>query len=272
MTFARFDEAADRWKIQTERGDRVSEKFLVMANGLLSAPKEPDFKGLESYRGRCLLTARWPEETPDLSGETVGVIGTGSSGIQVIRALADQVRHLFVFQRTAPYGVPSHNGPMNPEYEKRMKRRYAELRKNEFLSETGIAMLDRAIEDLPLPRPLSALSVQPAERLAEYERRWQSGSLCFLNAYNDLIIDPEANETLAELLRGKIYEAVERPRGRGEVRPERLSGLLETPVGVRRLLRRLQPSERHPGRHLRGTDRELRADGPHGGEYLLSPR
>jgi len=211
ISTASFDEAADRWFIRTERDDCVTAQFCIMATGLLSMPKTPDFKGIEQFTGRQFLTARWPHAAVDFTGERVGVIGTGSSGVQVIPAIAQQARRLYVFQRTPPYVVPAHNRAMDPDYERAMKARYAKLREHEFLSETGIAIFNENVEALPLPRDVGALSVTAEERRAEYEARWNNGSLCFLNAYRDLIINPAANETLAEFLREKIREQVRDP-------------------------------------------------------------
>ena len=206
-----FDAESCRWRLCTENDETISCSFCVMATGLLSAPREPEFPGLEEFRGARYLTAPWPKESVDFSGLRVGVIGTGSSGVQVIGALAREVEELFVFQRTAPFVVPAHNRPMDSAYERAIKAQYATLRRHEFLSETGIGLLDGAVEALPLPRHVSALAVDATTRQAEFERRWQNGSLCFLNAFNDLIFDLGANETLAEFLREKIRAQIDDP-------------------------------------------------------------
>ena len=114
VTAATFDEAANRWSILTSRGERISAKFCVMATGCLSVTKDPDFPGVESFKGKSYHTGRWPHEGVDFTGQRVGVIGTGSSAIQSIPQIAQQAAHVTVFQRTPNFSVPAHNGPRDP--------------------------------------------------------------------------------------------------------------------------------------------------------------
>ena len=115
VTAARYDEEANRWRVETDRGDRVSAKFVITATGCLSAARVPDVKGLESFRGRWYHTGDWPHEEVDFRGRRVGVIGTGSSGIQAIPVIASQASHLTVFQRTPNFSIPAWNAPLPPE-------------------------------------------------------------------------------------------------------------------------------------------------------------
>src|SRR5438270_9089497 len=110
VTSAIFDETANCWTVLTDRGDCLSSKFCVMATGCLSAAKVPDFRGIEAFRGKTYHTGHWPHEGVDFSGQSVGVIGTGSSAIQSIPNIASQASHLFVFQRTPNFSVPAQNG------------------------------------------------------------------------------------------------------------------------------------------------------------------
>src|SRR5262249_4858786 len=109
VTSAVFDPATTRWTIETDRGDRVSAQFCVMATGCLSAAQIPRIPGLETFAGRAHHTGHWPHEGVDFTGERVAVIGTGSSGIQSIPKIAAQAAHVFVFQRTPNFSVPAHN-------------------------------------------------------------------------------------------------------------------------------------------------------------------
>src|SRR5438874_2351476 len=113
VTSAAFDEATRRWTIQTDRNDRVSATFCIMATGCLSTAKVPDYKGINTYEGKTYHTGHWPHEGVDFTGQTVGVIGTGSSAIQSIPNIARQASHLFVFQRTPNFSVPAQNGPLS---------------------------------------------------------------------------------------------------------------------------------------------------------------
>ncbi|HEX9185984.1 MAG TPA: NAD(P)/FAD-dependent oxidoreductase, partial [Vicinamibacteria bacterium] len=107
VTSAVFDEASGRWAIRTDRGDRVSARFCIMATGCLSSAQMPRFPGLETFEGRWYHTGRWPHEGVDFTGQRVGVIGTGSSAIQSIPSIARQAAHLYVFQRTPNFCVPA---------------------------------------------------------------------------------------------------------------------------------------------------------------------
>ena len=109
VTKATFDEDAHAWIVETDKGDRVVARFVITALGCLSSPNTPKIPGLADFKGPTYHTGNWPHEGVDFTGKTVGVIGTGSSAIQSIPMIAQQARHLTVFQRTANYTVPAHN-------------------------------------------------------------------------------------------------------------------------------------------------------------------
>jgi cyclohexanone monooxygenase len=129
VTGARFDEQRNLWSVQLDSGKTVTARYLVTALGLLSATNVPDIKGIETFQGAQYHTGAWPEGL-DFKGKRVGVIGTGSTGIQVITALAPQVGHLTVFQRSPQYSVPVGNGPVSPDYVKSVKQNYDQIWKD----------------------------------------------------------------------------------------------------------------------------------------------
>src|SRR5262245_17007468 len=128
VTSAVFDEAAARWQVETDRGDRVSGRFLIMAVGCLSAANRPPFAGMDQFKGPIYHTGEWPHEGVDFTGLRVGVIGTGSSAIQSIPIIAQQAHALTVFQRTATWSVPAWNEALTPDYLKAAKADYPALR------------------------------------------------------------------------------------------------------------------------------------------------
>jgi cyclohexanone monooxygenase len=198
-----FDDEAARWLVETSDGARTSARFCIMATGCLSSPNLPNFKGIDSFKGDTYHTGYWPREEVDFTGKRVAVIGTGSSAVQSIPIIARQARHLTVFQRTPNYAVPAHNAPLDPEYVKKVKADYPAMRARARKTMTGI---DFDYSDR------KALETSPEERTREYERRWQHGGLWFLGAFQDLMVSQEANETVAEFVRGKIRERVKDPR------------------------------------------------------------
>jgi len=201
---AAWDEAAARWTLRTGAGDEARAQFLVMATGPLSCANMPAIPGIDTFAGQTLHTGRWPHDEVDFGGKRVGIVGTGSSAIQAIPIIAKQARELVVFQRTATYSVPAHNGPLDPAYEARVKADYAGFRARNRQMPAAFGS--------NLPRShTSALEATPQERARVYEERWRHGGLDFLGAFSDLLLDPRANETAAEFVRGKIREIVRDP-------------------------------------------------------------
>jgi cyclohexanone monooxygenase len=200
VTSANYDEAGERWLVSTDRRDEVSAQFFIMAVGCLSTAKTPEVQGLERFRGRWYHTGHWPHEGVDFSGQCVGVVGTGSSGIQSIPVIAEQAAALTVFQRTPNYSLPAKNAALAPNVQRARKARYAEYRQAARESGFGIPV------DLP---ERSALEVDPDERTETYRAGYEAGSLVgMLLSYNDLITDKAANDTAAEYVRSRIREIV----------------------------------------------------------------
>jgi cyclohexanone monooxygenase len=197
---AHFDEAAQGWTLTTDKGETIQARFCVMATGCLSAARDPEIAGAASFEGEVYRTGDWPHHAADLHGKRVGVIGTGSSAIQAIPELAKQAGHLYVFQRTPNFSVPARNAALTPDYVASWKTDYPALRKR-AREETRSG----TIYEFPVK---SALEATPEEREAEYQRRWDKGGANFMHAYNDLVVDEQANRTAAEFVHRKIRETV----------------------------------------------------------------
>ncbi len=220
---ASFDTADNRWTLQTDRHGAVSAPFCIMATGNLSTPRVPDFAGLESFKGKWYHTGLWPHAGVDFTGQRVAVIGTGSSGVQSIPLIAAQAKHLHVFQRTANFTLPARNAALDPSAERRHKAEYAERRQAAFDTPFGIS---------GHPPPVkSALEATQEERNAAYEEKWaEGGSISFLYAYNDLLVNKAANDTAADFVRDKI---------RATVKDQAVAELLlpnDHPIGTKRLI------------------------------------
>jgi cyclohexanone monooxygenase len=202
VTATTFDENANCWHIETDRGDKVSAKFCIMAVGCLSAPNRPNFKGLEDFRGAIHHTGEWPHQGVDFTGLRVGVIGTGSSAIQSIPIIAQQASALTVFQRTATWSVPAWNEKLTPEYLQAAKADYPALRAKARARPTGFYF---PFNTQP------ALEASPEDRDKQYEEAWTRGGLPFLGAYGDLLFEKAANDTIADFARAKIRGVVKDP-------------------------------------------------------------
>ena len=198
-----FDEAATRWTVTTENGV-YSAQFVIMATGCLSSTNTPAFAGIDSFTGPTYHTGQWPHDGVDFTGKRVGIIGTGSSSIQSIPIIAEQAAELTVFQRTANYSVPAHNGALDPQFVHEIKTTYAEFRADNSLMPGAFGART--------PRgDTSALEATAQEIEADLEQRWQRGGLTFLGGFNDFLLSADANEIAAEFVRNKIRSIVTDP-------------------------------------------------------------
>ncbi len=213
---AEFDETADLWTVTSDKGDVVSARYCIMATGCLSTAALPKVPGLESFQGKTYHTGLWPTDPVDFSGQRVGVVGTGSSGIQMIPHVAKQAAHLYVFQRTANYSLPARNAPLDPERERSMKDRYAQVRQTARESPTGVA-------GFPVPDK-ALLDVSPQEREQTFQQRWDMGGISFTRAYKDVLLSKEANAIAADFIRRKIREVVNSPKVADLLTPSYLIG------------------------------------------------
>jgi cyclohexanone monooxygenase len=207
-----WDEDARRWRVATDTGEEFEARFLIAGTGNVSIPKEPEFSGLESFEGPVYATHAWPHTEPELSGKRVGIIGTGASAIQAIPKLAQRCAHLTVFQRTPNFATPLRNRPSDPREVETTKDSYPQIReaaRNSFLG-VPYAVPER-----------SALEVDPEQRRETYDRGWETGGFAILvESYNDLLIDEQANETIAEYTRERIRERVADPEVADKLCPD----------------------------------------------------
>jgi cyclohexanone monooxygenase len=215
VTRATFDESAKRWTVETDRGDKVTAQFCIMAVGCLSSPNRPRFEGIDDFKGPIYHTGEWPHEGVDFTGLRAGVIGTGSSAIQSIPIIAQQASELTVFQRTATWSVPAWNEALTPEYLKVAKASYPELRAKARARPTGFYFPFNM-------KP--ALDASPEEREKLYEEAWERGGLPFLGAFGDLLFEQAANDTVAEFARKKIRGIVKDPAIAELLCPENVFG------------------------------------------------
>ncbi len=202
VTGVAWDEAAERWTVETDRGDRVTAPICIMATGCLSAARVPDIPGLSSFRGDTHHTGHWPHEGVDFTGKRVAVIGTGSSAIQSIPVIAEQAVRVTVFQRTPNFSIPARNKPMDDAYDAEWKKEYPARRAKARTMRNGIYY---NLNDK------SAMEVEEEERLREYETRWEAGGLAFMAAFSDLALNAESNGTAADFVRSKIRATVRNP-------------------------------------------------------------
>ena len=221
VSAACYDEATALWEIATDKGERLRARFCIMATGCLSAARVPDLPGLESFNGTNYHTGQWPHEGVDFTGKRVGVIGTGSSGIQCIPMIAQQASHLNVFQRTPNFSIPAGNAPMDDDYERAWKDNYPALRRK--------AREDTASGTIYEKSTRKGYETSHEERQQEYGRRWQRGGGNFMHAFNDLLLDRRSNDTAADFVRARIRSIVRDPAVADRLSPT------DHPIGTKRI-------------------------------------
>ena len=220
---AEFDGGTNLWTLRTDKGDVASAPYCIMATGSLSTPYKPPFPGIEDFRGEWHHTGAWPREGVRFGGKRVGVVGTGSTGIQAIPVIAAEAARLTVFQRTPQYTTPARNRPMTPGEQSAFNAHRAQWHdevRDTFTAMTGFPMPTRTVRD-----------DTPEERRAYFEKRWEEGGMpqAMLAAYKDVNTDREANAAVADFVRDKIREIVKDP----EV-AERLCPPKDLPIGSKR--------------------------------------
>ena len=203
VTDAILDEETLRWEIRTDTGEVVSARYVVIAVGPLSNANIPPIEGMDSFGGEVYLTAHWPHGGVCFSGQRVGVIGTGSSGVQAIPCVAGQARELYVFQRSPNYSIPAGNAVLTDDIRRAHKAGYPARRRLSMTSGGGSP-------HQPDPRPALELSEQ--ERDAAYEKRWQLGGVLFSKTFPDQLVDVSANDTARAFWERKIRAVVDDPQ------------------------------------------------------------
>ena len=229
VTAAVFDEATGTWAVTTDDGATTRARFLITATGVLSIPYLPDVPGRDDFRGVQHHTGRWPSEPVDLAGKRVAVVGTSSSGVQVVAAVVDEVASLTVYQRSANWCTPLNNRPITADEQAELRAGFARLRET----------VNTSIHGFHHPmNPRSAFDDSPEDRHAFFEEMWASpGFMKFTSNYVDILTNPAANAEWCEFIAAKIRSVVEDPdtadrlvpkdHRYGEKRPPYVAGYFE---------------------------------------------
>jgi len=211
VTRAAWDDEANVWRATTDGGEVLEAPYCVMATGPLSVPKDPDIAGIERFEGLLLRAQKWPHEPVDFAGKRVGVIGTGSTGVQIIQTLGSQAGELFVFQRTPSFTLPMRNHVLEPDYVAEMKRHYRAMREAMRNNPTGGT---RPATSRPF------FSLPPTQRRQVMEQAWINGGHTFLGSFADLLSNQEANDQVADFVREKIGQIVTDPKTAEALKPK----------------------------------------------------
>lgn len=212
---ARFDEDSSEWELVTDTGRVLRTRYCVMASGNLSVPHVPPIDGLKDFGGPIIHTAAWPDESFDVRGMRVGVIGTGSSGVQVIPILAESADQLWVFQRTPNFCIPARNRPLSESERTQLE---ALIPQHHAAIEAG--RVNQAAREAPVP--------PREEQWRHYEELWAAGGGGLLAAYPNIFTSQELNDSISDFVRDKIRGLVEDPEVAESLCPT------DYPFGVKR--------------------------------------
>jgi len=200
---AHFDEANELWRLKISDGRELTCRFVIMAIGLLSIPTPPQYKGIESFKGRAFHTFNWPHEPVEMAGKKVAVVGTGATGIQVIAEIADKVGELTVFQRRPNWSAPLNNGPISEAEMADLRARYGEI----FAK---CARTPGGFEHEPDRRGFYEVSRE--ERVAPWDRLYDSpGFAIWLRNFREIFTDEKANAEFSEYVADRIRRRVKDP-------------------------------------------------------------
>lgn len=201
---ADWDDSSNVWRLKLSTGQTYVVRYLVTALGLLSKANYPDIPGITSFKGQLCHTAAWPEGL-DVTGKRVGVIGCGSTGVQVITDVAPRVKSLTCFQRHPQYSVPSGDRPVEPAYREWVNKNYDAIFDQVKTSQVGFGFVEST-------RPFRSVT-SPEEREAIFEDLWQQGNgfKFMFGGFNDIATDREANEAACAFIRKKIAQIVKDP-------------------------------------------------------------
>ena len=211
LSAARFDEESSSWTLQTAAGKKLTSRFVIMAVGQLSKTKKPDFEDEGDFQGEIYHSGEWPRHPVSFAGKRVGIIGTGSSGVQMTPVIAAEAEHLSVFQRTANYSIPACHAHISDEQDRQIKAHYQERREQARNSPSGLGFL---------PNKKSALDDPPEVREQVFEEAWNRLGFGFALAYYDILLNKAANDLAVEFINRKIAEQIDDPVVREKLTPK----------------------------------------------------
>ena len=209
---ATFDENLKNWIVETD-SKSYSSKFCVMATGTLSSIKQPNFDGLENFKGDWYVTGEWPHEKLDFTSKKVAIIGTGSSAVQSIPVIAEEAKNLTVFQRSPNYTIPANNRPLTEKELSNAKSSYDQIREKAKYTRAGIGY--NQFDERKL------LDLSSEEIKKELNNRWKiGGQEIFTAGFTDVGVNVEANKIVADFVKSKIKEIVKDPNVAELLSPE----------------------------------------------------
>ncbi len=212
VSAALYDEPSGTWTVTTEGGEQVRARHFISATGVLSVPYFPDVPGRADFRGEQHHTGLWPAAPVDFSGKRVAIIGTGSSGVQLVPVVAEQAASLTVYQRTANWCTPLNNAPITADEQAQLRADFESIRETLNTSAAGF---------LHLPHDRATFDDSAEVRREFYEKMWASRGFSKLTSnYQDLLFDENANQQWCDFVGEKIRDIVQDPATAAKLIPQ----------------------------------------------------
>ena len=210
VTAANYETSSGKWKVETEDRKIATCRFLIIAAGFAAKRHVPDWKGLDTFKGEIHHSSFWPQEGVDFTGKRIGVVGTGSTGVQIAQSAAhDDIKHLTVFQRTPNLSLPMAQRSLTKEQQN--KEGYEQFFKDRMKTFAGFQydFVDR-----------NTFDDSPEEREKFFEERWKNGGFEFwLATYKDMLFDEKANREAYNFWAKKTRPRIHDPRKRDILAP-----------------------------------------------------
>lgn len=217
-----WDESSRQWTARASDGKEQKARQVIVATGFGAKPLYPNLEGLDSFEGECHHTARWPQGGVDMTGKKVVVMGTGSSGVQVVQEAGHVAEHVTVFQRTPNLAIPMQQKQLTAEDNDKFRENLPERFQARYKAFAGF--------DFDFI-PQNAVDLSKEERDAIYESMWQRGGFeLWLGTFQDILQDDEANLTFYNFWRDKVHQRVTDPAKAEIVAPK----IPPHPYGVKR--------------------------------------
>lgn len=222
VSSAIYDKAANQWVISTDDGKSYRCRYFISAVGWFAVAVQPPFD-MSNFTGEWYLSSRWPKEKVDFAGKRVGIVGSGSTAVQMVPLIAKEAAQLTMFQRTPNYVLPGRNHPLDDTDRDAIKRNYDAIWK-QVRNEVFAFPMDDS--------PLTYDDVDDEQRQRIFEYGWEQGGFRFLfETFADILVDERTNAAAAEFARNKIRSIVKDPATADLMCPDYPIALKRPPLG-----------------------------------------
>lgn len=217
-----YDERHNQWVITTSTGEVLRCHYFISAVGWFAVAVEPPFD-MGSFTGQWYMSSKWPKEEVDFRGKRVGIVGSGSTAVQILPVVAKQAAQVTIFQRTPNYVLPGRNHPLD------------EIDRTSIKADYGKIWEQVRKQTFAFPMETSTLTyddVDDEQRERIFEFGWEQGGFRFIfETFGDILTDKRTNSAAADFVRRKIRSIVKDPQTAEILCPNYPIALKRPPLG-----------------------------------------